>query len=242
VTAATTELRRIDTPALALALLLTAVVLAYGNLIALVDGATRGGPLAYGDLGLAAAMCAVLLAAGLDRCDLGFGRDRCFRNGALGLGGGGALGAAPIAFILIVPVITGEAITTEGSGDLSATEVLYRALIAIPIATALPEEVIFRGALFGAWAHARGATVAVIASSAVFSLWHGVISFNTVADAGVVSHPPLIGIGYAITLVGLFVGGVVFAWLRIRTGSIIAPICLHWSVNATMLFALWLSQ
>jgi membrane protease YdiL (CAAX protease family) len=241
-TAAATELRRSDAPALALALLLSAVVLAYGNIIALVDGATRGGPLAYGDLALAAAMCAVLLAAGLNWRDLGFGRDRCFRNGALGLGGGGALGAAPIAFILIVPAVTGDAITTEGSGDLTTTEVLYRALIAIPIATALPEEIIFRGALFGAWLQARGIAVAVVASSAIFSLWHGVISFNTVVDAGVVSHPALVGLGYAITLAGLFVGGVIFAWLRIRTGSIIAPICIHWSVNATMLTALWLSQ
>lgn len=228
---------------MAQAIVMSAVVLAYGNAVALTDADTQSGPLAYADLILALGLIAWLRWSGLGRDELGLGGTgaQAIRQGAVGAGAGLLLTAAPVAFIVIAPAFTGDSAEAQGAADMSGAEFAYRALIFIPIATALPEELMFRGALFGAWQIQGGTTVAVVASSVVFALWHGVISFGTVADAGVVSHPALIGIGYVLALTGLFIAGVVLALLRVRTGGVAAPVGLHWSVNAAILFAVWVS-
>lgn len=225
------------------AIVMSAVVLAYGNAVALTDADIQSGPLAYGDLILAFGLIAWLRWSGLGRDELGIGGSatRAIRQGAVGAGAGLLLTAAPVAFIVIAPAFTGGSAEAQGAADMSGAEFAYRALIFIPIATALSEELMFRGALFGAWQRQGGTTMAVVASSVVFALWHGVIGFGTVADAGVVSHPALVGGGYVLVLTGLLIAGVVLAWLRARTGSIAAPVGLHWSVNAAMLFAVWVS-
>ena len=225
------------------AIVMSVVVLAYGNAVALTDAETQSGPLAYADLILAFGLIAWLRWAGLGWNELGLhtNAERAIRDGAVGAGAGLLLAAAPVAFIVIVPAFTGDSVEAQGAADMSGAEFAYRALIAIPIATALPEELIFRSALFGAWERQGGTTMAVVISAVVFALWHGVISFGTISDAGVVSYPALVGLGYLFALTGLFIAGVALAWLRVRSGGVAAPVGLHWAVNAAMLFALWVS-
>lgn len=225
------------------AIVISLVVLAYGNAVALTDAETQSGPLAYADLLLAFGLIAWLRWYGLgwDELGLNLPAARVIRQGAAGAAGGLLLTAVPVAFIVVLPAFTGDSTEAQGAAAMSGAEFVYRALIFIPIATALPEELIFRGALFGAWQRQGGTTRAVIASSLAFALWHGVISYGTVVDAGVVFWPALVALGYVLVLTGLFIAGVALALLRIRTGGLAAPVGLHWSVNAAMLFALWVS-
>ena len=40
-------------------------------------------------------------------------------------------------------------------------------------------------------------------------------------------------------MAGLFVGGMIFAYLRWKTGSIAAPAVAHWLIVALMAAAIW---
>jgi membrane protease YdiL (CAAX protease family) len=81
--------------------------------------------------------------------------------------------------------------------------------------------------------------VAILESAAFISAWHLVITTRTVAESGVVDQPAMVTLGTAVSLAGLFVGGVLFAYLRWRTGSIAAAVVAHWLVVAAMSLAVW---
>jgi hypothetical protein len=99
---------------------------------------------------------------------------------------------------------------------------LVASLVIIPLQTVIPEELAFRGVaaggslLFGLW-H--------IASS--FGLTSGNVGFSRVLGGGVAGALAGIGLAVAVTAAA----GYVFTWLRRRSGSLIAPIALHWSLN-----------
>ena len=75
-----------------------------------------------------------------------------------------------------------------------------------------------------------------VAGSLLFGLWHIATSLGlTSSNIGLTR---LFGGGFAGMLAGVTlavfatgVAGFVFSWLRRRSGSLIAPIALHWSLN-----------
>jgi membrane protease YdiL (CAAX protease family) len=110
------------------------------------------------------------------------------------------------------------------------------ALVVIPLATVLPEEIAFRGVLWGLVTRDRGARVATITTSVLFGLWHVLPSLrlNEVnpAVAAVVGDgwpAVVVAVSGAVLFTGL--AGVLFCELRRRSGSLLAPIGLHWAVN-----------
>ncbi|HEX7323476.1 MAG TPA: CPBP family intramembrane glutamic endopeptidase [Mycobacterium sp.] len=113
---------------------------------------------------------------------------------------------------------------------------LVASMLIIPLQTVIPEELAFRGVLQGALHRAWGFRGAVAGGSALFGLWHVATSLGLTSSN--VGFTRLFGGG----LVGMFAGvtlavcatgaaGFVFTWLRGRSGSLIAPIALHWSLN-----------
>jgi membrane protease YdiL (CAAX protease family) len=98
----------------------------------------------------------------------------------------------------------------------------------------------FRGVLYGAWQRVGGARTAVLASAVVFAAWHLVITSRTVAESGVVDAPAAVATGVLVSLAGLFVGGLIFGWLRWRARSIAAAVVAHWLIVAAMASAVWL--
>lgn len=91
-------------------------------------------------------------------------------------------------------------------------------LVDIPVGTVWSEEVAFRGALATASAAAFGPTAGRLVQSAAFGLFH-------VADARATGEP--VWGTVAVTAAA----GWVFDWLRVRTGSLLAPILVHLAVN-----------
>ena len=124
---------------------------------------------------------------------------------------------------------------TERSGASLAYFLAFRQ----PVGTALFEEVAFRGVLYGAWRRVGGDRMALVATSLVFMLWHIVITSRTVAESGVVDGPPMVALGVIVSLAGLFVGGLVFAYLRWHTRSIAAAVVAHWLIVAAMVVTVW---
>ena len=113
---------------------------------------------------------------------------------------------------------------------------LIASMIVIPLQTVIPEELAFRGVLHGALNRAWGFRGVAAAGSLLFGLWHIATSLGLTSSN--VGFTRIFGGGVLGTVAGVVlavaataVAGFVFTWLRRRSGSLLAPIALHWSLN-----------
>jgi uncharacterized protein len=113
---------------------------------------------------------------------------------------------------------------------------LIASMVIIPLQTVIPEELAFRGVLHGSLNRAWGFRGVALGGSLLFGLWHVATSlgltssnvgFTRLFGGGVFGM--LAGVTMAVLATGA--AGFVFSWLRRRSGSLIAPIALHWSLN-----------
>jgi uncharacterized protein len=113
---------------------------------------------------------------------------------------------------------------------------LIASMIITPLQTVIPEELVFRGVLQGALNRAWGFRGVAVTGSLLFGLWHIATSLGlTSSNVGFTRlfGGGLVGMLAGVTLAVFATGaaGFVFSWLRRRSGSLIAPIALHWSLN-----------
>lgn len=113
---------------------------------------------------------------------------------------------------------------------------LIASMVVIPLQTVIPEELAFRGVLHGALERAWGFRGVAAAGSLLFGLWHIATSLGLTSSN--VGFTRLFGGGVLGTVAGVVlavvatgIAGFVFTWLRKRSGSLLAPIALHWSLN-----------
>jgi len=113
---------------------------------------------------------------------------------------------------------------------------LIASMVIIPLQTVIPEELAFRGVLHGALDRAWGFRGVAATGSLLFGFWHIATSLGLTSNN--VGFTKLFGGGLLGTVAGVVlavvataVAGFVFTWLRRRSGSLIAPIALHWSLN-----------
>lgn len=169
---------------------------------------------------------------GLGWAELGLGREHWKSGVGYALAAAGAvLGVIAIGALLpwTRPMFMNNHYATL-SGALIAS------MIIIPLQTVIPEELAFRGVLHGAMDRAWGFRGVAAAGSLLFGLWHIATSLGLTSNN--VGFTRLFGGGYLGMLAGIAlavaattVAGFVFTWLRRRSGSLIAPIALHWSLN-----------
>jgi membrane protease YdiL (CAAX protease family) len=102
----------------------------------------------------------------------------------------------------------------------------------------IPEELAFRGVLQGALTRCFAPRVALLIGAVCFGLWH--ISSSLGLTEGNAGLSDALGSGTAGQIVGILgavaattVAGLVFGWLRLRSDSLLAPVALHWALNAT---------
>lgn len=182
----------------------------------------------------AAAVGLVLLLRyrGLDWAELGLGREH-WKSGM-----GYALAAVAvvlsvIAVGVILPVTRPMFLNNHYA---TVSGALIASMVIIPLQTVIPEELAFRGVLHGALDRAWGFRGVALAGSLLFGLWHiatslgltsNNVGFTRLFGGGVVGM--ISGVTLAVVATGA--AGFVFSWLRRRSGSLIAPIALHWSLN-----------
>ncbi len=136
-----------------------------------------------------------------------------------------------IAFGLIASAVTLAAVLSPGSFDDDQADVdlgglAGRTLFVIPVGTVALEELAFRGVLLGLLLRLTTAGWAVVASSVCFGLWH---------------IPGVDGaVGLAGTVLATTAAGGLFAWLRLRAGSLLAPALAHLAFNSVAFTAAWL--
>ena len=120
-------------------------------------------------------------------------------------------------------------------------EAIYHLAVRIPLATALAEELTFRGALLGLAQRRRSPAAAVGWTSLLFGASHALPTlrhYDGNPASGLVADPRqgrrLAVLGTTVTTAG---AGCLFAWLRLRSRSLLAPILAHAATNASAYLA-----
>jgi membrane protease YdiL (CAAX protease family) len=182
----------------------------------------------------AAAVGLVILvrSRGLGWTELGLGREH-WKSG---------LGYALVAVAVVSVVIAAGALLPwtrpmfMNNHYVTISGALVASMIVIPLQTVIPEELAFRGVLHGALNRAWGWRGVAAAGSLLFGLWH--IATSTGLTSSNVGFTRIFGGGVTGMVAGVVMAvlatgaaGFVFSWLRRRSGSLLAPIALHWSLN-----------
>src|SRR6516165_5259445 len=216
----------------AFALACCAVLAAYNNVLGVHPWHNRR----YVRVSLCATGAALAAAtlSGLTPADLGLGRGG-WLPGRTGYRLAATVGAGWL-LIAVVPAacpLLGDKRITSLNGRAAA----YQALIRIPVGTALWEEIAFRGVLQAALRRVMPKATAIAVTSCVFGLWHIRPTLQALRANGLASTRGRAVAGVAVAVATTTTGGVVFSWLRERSGSLTAPILLHVATNSGGLIA-----
>jgi uncharacterized protein len=196
-----------------------------------VDRVVPGADVAIG-LGLVACLVAIARGQGLTAADLGLARSTWPAGLRWGAAAAALVGTAYALAYVTEPVR--EALP-DGEGGLGRAA-LWTVLVVIPLGTVLPEEFAFRGLLLALLGRRYGVLAGSLLSSGLFGLWHVVPSLGggtaNAAIVGVVGADVVGTVARVVVTVGFTaLGGVVLCWLRLRSGSLLAPMLAHWTVN-----------
>jgi uncharacterized protein len=120
-------------------------------------------------------------------------------------------------------------------------EAAYHAAVRIPLATALAEELAFRGALLGLLEQRHSRTTAVAWTSLLFGVSHALPTlkhYDGNPASGLVADPGgarrIAVLASTLSTAG---AGCLFAWLRLRSRSLVAPILAHAATNVSAYLA-----
>ncbi|KAF3469893.1 CPBP family intramembrane metalloprotease [Streptomyces sp. Tu 3180] len=194
-----------------------------------------------GPFGLVTAVVASVLLLGVLRraggtwADAGLGPGTLARGARWALAMMGLVGVVYLAGALLPATRT--LFEDRRYDGMSASELAVRVLVLVPVGTVLVEEIAFRGVLYGLVRRARGAVRATTVSSLLFGLWHVLPSLHLATAKPAltaVSGDAVLGAAPVVAATVLFTAaaGVLFCELRRRSGSLLAPMGLHWAVNA----------
>lgn len=137
-----------------------------------------------------------------------------------------------------------DAMHDERIRELSGPRLMFQALVEVPFGTVLFEEIAFRAVLFSMLARRFGVVWAIIISSVLFGLWHILPSIGTHEQSAALGS--VVGEGrrgnilaVVLSVITTSLAGVVFAGLRLLSGSVLAPMGLHWATNGMGYFFSW---
>jgi uncharacterized protein len=191
------------------------------------------------NLASAAGLTVFAARAGCSRGDLGI--DAADAKSGLRLGLGAAVVATGMVTVAAGLPASRRFFADRRVADVGRGEAAYQLTVRIPLATALAEELLFRGALLALFRQRRSETTAVLWSSLLFGAWHvlptiddyqGNPASELLADPG--RGRRLAVLATALATAG---AGVVFARLRLRSRSVLAPALAHAAVNVSAYLA-----
>ena len=159
--------------------------------------------------------------------------------------GVGSVAVVTIGYLLAATFRKGrDAMHDERVAALSGPRLMFQALVEVPFGTVLFEEIAFRAVLFSMLARRFGVVPAIIISSVLFGLWHILPSIGTHEQSAALGS--VVGEGrrgnilaVALSVLTTSIAGVVFAGLRLVSGSVLAPMGLHWATNGMGYFFSW---
>lgn len=196
-----------------------------------------------GGLVAAGGVALIALRSGATNSDLGFDRDARPASVRLGLSLGVPIGTA-IMLGAFSKRLSGF-YDRERMASTGVLEALYQFGLRIPIATAVAEEIIFRGGLEALLRLRRPPNHAALLASLLFGAWHVLPTLDRMeADPNIAELHGGQALkkagGVAATVAATFAAGVGFSLLRRHTGSILAPTIVHASFNGGGYIGSWL--
>jgi len=189
--------------------------------------------------GTAVAVLGIARAAGVSWAELGLGR-RELGGGARTGAVAGTCAAAAVLAAAAVPAtrrvfLDDRAMAGADGGGLAA------GLARITFGAVPPEELTYRSALLGLWLGNGSPAGAVAWSSALFGLSHILPTRSTMGQTALGQHLERRPLRQAAFVAGNVAvtgaAGAVFAWLRLRSGSVLAPLLAHAALNDSALVA-----
>jgi uncharacterized protein len=209
----------------------SAATLAYSVVI---SRATPGIGYVMANAGAAALSVIAARNRGVSGADIGMRPDQLGRGIRIGV-----TTAMPIAAVVtlgaVVPA-TRRFFQDERARGGGTRHVLFEALVRIPLGTALPEEVIFRGSLLGLFTQRHSPAASASISSILFGIWHVLPTLRNLPlnPAGARAHgTKRTGGAVLVAVTSTALAGYGLAWLRFRSGSLAAPAVAHASLNGT---------
>ena len=215
----------------------------------LAEVVLAGGTLAYGialatviperwhvPANVAAGLAAVAVArrGGASAAECGFAGD-ALRRGLRAGGAASAVAAAGIG-LAALPGRSRALFADERITAHPGARAVYEVLVRIPLGTALGEELLFRGALLGVLLRRHGTVTAVAWTSLCFGLWHVPPTLSSLRSS-VLGRRAAGRAGGTAAVAGVVAvtaaAGTGFARLRLRTGSVLAPVLAHAAINTT---------
>lgn len=200
------------------------------------------GPTAVWTSVMTGALVLVARTCGATPADLGLRPSDAGRGLRYGAAASGivllALGAAAL-----LPVTSGA--LRDARGAIGGGRLAYELVVDVVLLTAIPEEFAFRGVLLGSGVELWGPLRGTLAVSALFGLWHVQPTLSTMGDNPAVSGAAGSAPGRILLVLGAvavtFAAGLVFAWLRLRSRSLLAPVLAHAATNGLGLAVAWLA-
>jgi membrane protease YdiL (CAAX protease family) len=232
-------------------IVLTALLLAYSNGLTVLAN-RRGRDPERSFLFANPAMLIAMLAYAASRPGglpaAGVRTEALGKSALLGMGAGGLLSILPLAFFRN-PVLLDTPLEYGPVVKMTAGDLLKDVGLRVPVNIACLEELAFRGILYDSLRVRFSERAAIAGSACAFACWHFAVTYVTatgqtnIAGARLPTFlkpflPLLVVLG---TLLSTGFAGVVFAYLRKRTGNLAAPVVAHWVVDGLMIGALWRS-
>ena len=160
-------------------------------------------------------------------------------------------GAACIGLITAVYLVgsafkrTRAAFHDERMSELTGSRMMFQALVEVPFGTVLLEEIAFRAVLLSMLIRRFGLVWGVVIGSVLFGLWHILPSIGTHEQNPALGS--VVGEGrrgnilaIALSVLTTTLAGVLFAALRLLSGSVLAPMGFHWATNGLGYAFSWL--
>jgi len=189
---------------------------------------------------LVAALVLIAWSTGATRADLGLepaDMPAGVRYGA------GAAGIILLVLIVAAVIPAANGFLHDSRAQISGGRLLYELAVPILLLTAVPEELAFRGVLLGSAVRLWGPWRASLITSALFGLWHIAPTLHTMSGNAEVASASASLAGQVLVVLGsvavTFLAGLAFCWLRLRSGSLIAPVIAHVATNGLALTVAW---
>ena len=152
--------------------------------------------------------------------------------------------SVPLVIFLAFPFLLAQPVHYREIQNLDVFGLLWRLGVELTVATALTEEILFRGILQALFKRSLSTTQALISTNVVFALWHLVINALSVKQNMLVLPliPPVAAqvIGYLGSLIAVGTGGLILSILRERTNHLAGSIGMHWVTVAAMTLLVYL--
>ncbi len=155
-------------------------------------------------------------------------------SAATGLAAAVVVGVPAVLYLLFPIGVSEGSLDYHRASHHNLGTFLFWAMVRYPLSAALFEEVLFRGVLLALALRAFGSARGIVLSASAFAAWHIVVNYTTIGDSSVADDAAIFALAQVVALAALFVGGLVLAAIRQRTGSLAGPIAFHWLAIVAM--------